>query len=89
VQGQEGSEKMVEEGQDREAIVCMCGKILAGCVYVQPWASPSLRFYPFFISLHHSSLPTLENFLHTRLHTILISSISAIKITNPLGSVLT
>ncbi len=47
--------------------------------------SPSLSICPFFISLHHSSLPTLENFLHTKLHTILISSISAIKITNPLG----
>jgi hypothetical protein len=49
------------------------------------WASPSLSFFPYFISLHHSSLPTLENFLHTKLHTILISIISAIKITNPLG----
>ena len=29
-------------------------------------------------------LPTLENFLHTKLHTIFISNISAIKITNPL-----
>ena len=48
------------------------------------WASPSLSFCPYFISLHHSSLPTLENFLHTKLHTIFISSISAIKITNPL-----
>ena len=47
-------------------------------------ASPSLSFCPFFISSHHSSLPTLENFLHTKLHTIFISSISAIKITNPL-----
>ena len=49
------------------------------------WASPSLSFCPYFISLHHSSLPTLENFIHTKLHTIFISSISAIKITNPLG----
>ena len=48
------------------------------------WASPSLSFCPFFISLHHSSLPTLENFLHTKLNTILISSISTIKIINPL-----
>ena len=40
--------------------------------------SPSLSFYPSFILLHHSSLPTLENFLHTKLITILISSVSAI-----------
>jgi hypothetical protein len=50
------------------------------------WVSRSLSFYPYFISLHHSSLPILENFLHTKLHTILISSISAIKIKNPRGS---
>src|SRR4051812_20467250 len=35
------------------------------------WASPSLRFCPFFISSHHSSFPTLENFLHTKLYRIL------------------
>ena len=49
------------------------------------WASPSLSFCPYFISFHHSSLPTLENFLHTKLNTILISSICIIKIINPLG----
>ena len=49
------------------------------------WASPSLSFCPYFISSHHSSLPTLENSLHTKLNTILISSISTIKIINPLG----
>ena len=53
------------------------------------WASPSLSFCPFFISSHHSSLPTLENFLHTKLHTILISSISVIKIKDHFGSVST
>ena len=42
------------------------------------WASPSLRFCRFFILLHHSSLPTLENFLHTKLITILVSSVSSI-----------
>ena len=41
-------------------------------------ASPSLSFCPFFILLHHSSLPTLKNFLHTKLITIFISSVSAI-----------
>jgi hypothetical protein len=54
------------------------------------WASPSLSFYPFFISSHHSPFPTLENFLHTKLHTILISNISVCKIVNPFfGSVST
>jgi hypothetical protein len=48
------------------------------------WASPSLSFCPFFISSHHSLFPTLENFLHTKLHTILISNISACKTVNPL-----
>jgi hypothetical protein len=48
------------------------------------WASPSLSFHPFFISSHHSLFPTLENFLHTKLHTILISNISVCKIVDPL-----
>jgi hypothetical protein len=48
------------------------------------WESPSLSFCPSFISSHHSSLPTLENFLNTKLHTIFISNISVFKIINPL-----
>jgi hypothetical protein len=48
------------------------------------WASPSLSFCPSFISSHHSPFPTLENFLHTKLHTILISNISVCKIVDPL-----
>jgi hypothetical protein len=36
------------------------------------------------ISSHHSPFPTLENFLHSKLHTILISNISVCKIVNPL-----
>jgi hypothetical protein len=48
------------------------------------WASPSLSFYPSFISSHHSPFPTLENFLHTKLHTILISNIRLCKIVDPL-----
>jgi hypothetical protein len=48
------------------------------------WASPSLSFRPSFISSHHSPFPTLENFLHTKLHTILISNISICKIADPL-----
>jgi hypothetical protein len=48
------------------------------------WASPSLSFCPYFISSHHSPSPTLKNFLHTKLHTILISNISVCKIVDPL-----
>jgi hypothetical protein len=48
------------------------------------WASPSLSFCPSFISSHHSPFPTLGNFLHTKLHTILISNISLCKIVDPL-----
>jgi hypothetical protein len=36
------------------------------------WASPSLSFCPFFTSSHHSPIPTLENFLHIKLNTILL-----------------
>jgi hypothetical protein len=46
--------------------------------------SPSLSFCASFISSHHSPFPTLENFLHTKLHTILISNISICKIVDPL-----
>src|SRR4051794_41750958 len=49
-----------------------------------PGDIPILRLCPFFILWHHSSLPTLENFLHPKLNTILISNVSAIKIINPL-----
>jgi hypothetical protein len=48
------------------------------------WASPSLSFCSSFISSHHSPFPTLENFIHTKLHTILISNISLCKIVDPL-----
>jgi hypothetical protein len=39
------------------------------------WASPSLSFCPFFIPSHHSPIPTLENFLHTKLNTILLATL--------------
>jgi hypothetical protein len=39
------------------------------------WASPSLSFCPFFISSHHSPIPTLENFLYTKLNTILLAAL--------------
>jgi hypothetical protein len=37
--------------------------------------SPSLSFFPLFISSHHSPIPTLENFLHTKLNTILLATL--------------
>jgi hypothetical protein len=40
------------------------------------WESPSLRFCPFIISSHHSPIPTLENFLHTKLNTILLATLA-------------
>jgi hypothetical protein len=40
------------------------------------WASPSLSFYPFFILSHHSPISTLENFLHTKLNTILLATLA-------------
>jgi hypothetical protein len=39
------------------------------------WASTSLSFFPFFNSSHHSPIPTLENFLHTKLNTILLATL--------------
>jgi hypothetical protein len=39
------------------------------------WASPILSFCPFFTSSHHSPIPTLENFLHTKLNTILLATL--------------
>jgi hypothetical protein len=40
------------------------------------WAFPSLIFCPFFTSSHHSPIPTLENFLHTKLYTILLATLA-------------
>jgi hypothetical protein len=39
------------------------------------WASPSLSFCPFFNSSHHYPIPTLENFLHTKLNTIRLATL--------------
>jgi hypothetical protein len=39
------------------------------------WASPILSFCPFFNSSHHSPIPTLESFLHTKLNTILLATL--------------
>jgi hypothetical protein len=39
------------------------------------WVYPSLSFCPFFTSSHHSPIPTLENFLHTKLNKILLATL--------------
>jgi hypothetical protein len=40
------------------------------------WESPNLSFFPFFISSHHSPIPTLADFLHTKLNTILLAMLA-------------
>jgi hypothetical protein len=50
--------------------------VLLGYFLGVAWASPSLSFCPFFISSHHSPIPTLENFLHTKLNTILLAMLA-------------
>jgi hypothetical protein len=56
-----------EEGVPRghPQVLVLLGYFL-GCV-----GTPSLSFCPFFNSSHHSPIPTLENFLHTKLNTII------------------
>jgi hypothetical protein len=49
--------------------------VLLGYFLGVAWASPSLSFCPFFNSSHHSPVPTLENFLHTKLNTILLATL--------------
>jgi hypothetical protein len=46
-----------------------------GYLFGVAWASPSLSFCPFSVSSHHSPIPTLENFLHTKLNTILLATL--------------
>jgi hypothetical protein len=49
--------------------------VLLGYFLGDAWAYPSLSFCPFFISSHHSPIPTLENFLHTKLNTNLLATL--------------
>jgi hypothetical protein len=49
--------------------------VLLGYSWGDAWASPSLSFCPFFNSSHHSPIPTLENFLHTKLNTNLLATL--------------
>jgi hypothetical protein len=50
--------------------------VLLGYFLGVTWATPSLSFCPFFISSHQSPIPALENFLHTKLHTILLATLA-------------
>jgi hypothetical protein len=36
---------------------------------------PKLELFSFFNSSHYSPIPTLENFLHTKLNTILVATL--------------
>jgi hypothetical protein len=62
-------EEGVSWGHPQALTLVLLGYFL-GC-----WASPSLSFYQFFISSHHSPIPTLEKFLHTKLNTNLLATL--------------
>jgi hypothetical protein len=62
-----------EEGVPRghpQALTLVLLEYFLGC-----WASQSLSFCPFFNSSHHSPIPTLENFLHTKINTNLLATL--------------
>jgi hypothetical protein len=63
-----------EEGVPRghpQALTLVTLGYFLGCVGI-----PKLElFFPFFNSSHHSPIPTLENFLHTKLNTILLATL--------------
>jgi hypothetical protein len=62
-------EEGVPWGHPQALMLVLIGYLL-GC-----WESPSLSFCPFFNSSHHSPIPTLENFLHTKLNTNLLATL--------------
>jgi hypothetical protein len=63
-------EEGVPRGHPQDLTLVLLGYFLGFA-----WASPSLSFCPFFNSSHHSPIPTLENFLHTKLNTILLATL--------------
>jgi hypothetical protein len=63
-------EEGVSRGHPQALTLVLLGYFL-GCMGI-----PKLSFCPFFISSHHSSIPTLENFLHTKLNTILLATLA-------------
>jgi hypothetical protein len=60
----------VPRGHPQALMLALLGYLLGVA-----WASPSLSFCPFFNLSHHSPIPTLENFLHTKLNTILLATL--------------
>jgi hypothetical protein len=63
-------EEGVPRGHPQDLMLVLLGYFLGVA-----WASPSLSFCPFFISSHHSPIPTLENFLHAKLNTNLLATL--------------
>jgi hypothetical protein len=53
-----------------QALMLVHLEYLLGCMGI-----PKLELCPFFISTHHSPIPTLENFLHAKLNTILLATL--------------
>jgi hypothetical protein len=64
-------EEGVPQGHPQALMLVLLGYFLGVA-----WESPSLSFCPFFISSHHSPIPTLENFLHTKLNIILLATLA-------------
>jgi hypothetical protein len=62
-------EEGVPRGHPQALTLVLLGYFL-GCMGI-----PSLSFCPFFNSSHHSPIPTLENFLPTKLNTILLATL--------------
>jgi hypothetical protein len=62
-------EEGVPRGHIQALMLVLLGYFL-GC-----WESSRLSFYLFFNSSHHSAIPTLENFLHTKLNTNLLATL--------------
>jgi hypothetical protein len=62
--------KGVPQGHPQALTLVPLGYFL-GCVSI-----PKLEICPFFISSHHYPIPTLENFLHTKLNTILLAMLA-------------
>jgi hypothetical protein len=62
-------EEGVPRGHPQSLMLVPLGYFL-GCMGIS-----SFSFCPFFNSSHHSPIPTLENFLHTKLNTILLATL--------------
>jgi hypothetical protein len=63
-------EEGVPRGHPQALTLVPLGYFL-GCMGI-----PKLELLSFFTSSHHSLIPTLENFLHTKLNTILLTTLA-------------